>query len=148
MKLLTNLAFSAAILATAPVLPALAAGDPPVARSAVVTPEGSGVPKKSCRSGFAKKGVWLCMTGTRGPATFANAMYDCMNLGARVADYHDWRYRTFAGDGQVAPVGIWLGGITADNTALFVNSTNTGDFDGETNRFDSRYYTCAHDILR
>ena len=39
-------------------------------------------------------------------------------------------------------------GITADDTALFVNSTNTGNFDGETSRFNSRTYACAHDILR
>jgi hypothetical protein len=148
LKMLARTTLAAAALALMPMLPAAAAGDPPVAKNAAVTPEGAGVPHKTCRAGFAPQGVWLCMTGTRGPATFANAMFDCMNLGARVADYHDWRFRTFAGDGAAAPVGFWLGPITADNTALFANLANPGDFDGETSRFDSRFHACAHDILR
>ena len=73
-------------------------------------------------------------------------MLTCMDSGGRVADYHDWRYRTFRGDRLPAPVGWWLGGITDDNAALFVNGTNTGDFDGQGSRFDLRNYACAHDL--
>ena len=53
--------------------------------------------------------------------------------------------RILCGDGFPAPVGWWLGPITADNRALFVNSPNIGDFDGETSRFDLRNFACAHD---
>jgi hypothetical protein len=103
---------------------------------------------KACRTGYAKQGARLCITGVRGPATFANAVLDCMDSGAHVANYQDWRYRTFRGDRQAAPVEWWLGPITADNTALYVNSANVADFDGETNRFNSRNYACAHDLGR
>jgi hypothetical protein len=72
------------------------------------------------------------MTGSRGPASFANAFLDCM----------------FRGDGLPGPVGWWLGPITADNTALYVNLPNVADFDGETSRFDLRNYACAHDLIR
>src|SRR5690349_16481037 len=91
------------------------------------------VPSITCRPGYLQEGYWLCMSGARGPASFANAVLDCMDSGGRVANYHDWRYRQFRGDGVAAPVGWWLGGITADNVALFVNQTNSADFDGETN---------------
>jgi hypothetical protein len=123
-------------------------GPTPAVSRAAAPPHG--IPKKNCRTafGYAQQGAFLCMTGQRGPASFANAMLDCMDLAGRVADYHDWRYRTFRGDGAQAPVGWWLGGITADNTALFVNQANAADFDGETSRFDSRPYACAHDLLR
>ena len=104
-----------------------------------------GIPSGSCRFGYGQQGSRLCMTGLRGPNSFANAMIDCMDLSGRVADYHDWRYRRFRGDGVAAPVGWWLGPITADNRALFVNLPNDADFDGETSRFDSRFYACAHD---
>jgi len=107
-----------------------------------------GVPAGTCRSGYSQQGFWLCMTSSRGPASFANAMLDCRDSGGRVADYHDWRCRIFRGDGTRAPVGWWLGPITADNTALFVNQANVGDYDGETSRFDSRNYACAHNLFR
>lgn len=42
-------------------------------------------------------------------------------------------------------MGDWLGPITADNRALFVNQSNLNDFDAETNRFESRLFFCAHD---
>jgi hypothetical protein len=106
------------------------------------------VPRSTCRPGYVQQGFWLCMTGSRGPASFANAVLDCSDSGGQVADYHDWRYRIFRGDGSLAPVGWWLGPITADNTALFVNQANVADYDGETSRFDSRNYACAHHLLR
>ena len=99
----------------------------------------------ACRLGYVQQGSRLCMTGARGPASFANAEVDCQDIFGRVAGYKDWRYRIFRGDGIAAPVGFWLGPITADNVALFVNLPNIGDFDGETSRFDSRFYVCAHD---
>jgi len=99
----------------------------------------------SCRPGYVQQGPRLCMTGTRGPNTFTNAEVDCQDIFGRVANYKDWRYRIFRGDGVSAPVGFWLGPMTGDNLALFVNLPNVGDFDGETSRFDNREYTCAHD---
>jgi hypothetical protein len=102
------------------------------------------VANASCRGGFSSEGTYLCMTGVRGPNSFANAQLDCHDLSAHVANYHDWRYRLLRGDGASAPVGFWLGDITADDTALYVNSTNTGNYDGETSRFDIRSYTCAY----
>jgi peptidyl-Asp metalloendopeptidase len=107
-----------------------------------------GTPASTCRSGYVQQGTWLCMTGSRGPASFANASLDCMDSGGRVANYHDWRYRIFRGDGTPGPTNAWLGPITADNTALFVNSSNVADFDGETSRFDIRSYACSHDLAR
>lgn len=104
-----------------------------------------GVPAVSCRPGYFPVGARLCMTGAQPAASFANAMLLCMDIFGRVADYHDWRYRNQRGDGIGAPVGWWLGPITADNTALFVNLPGAGDFDGETNRFELRNYACAHD---
>jgi hypothetical protein len=71
-------------------------------------------------------------------------MADCQDIKGRVADYGDWFYSVTRAGGGV-PVGFWLGPITADNTALFINLSGTGDFDGETNRFDNRFYVCAHD---
>jgi hypothetical protein len=35
--------------------------------------------------------------------------------------------------------------MTGDNLALYVNLPDITDFDGETSRFDSRQYVCAHD---
>jgi hypothetical protein len=72
-----------------------------------------GIPKGVCRPGYFQQGSGLCMTGERGPNSFTNAVIDCMDLFGRVADYHDWRYRIFRGDGVAAPVGWWLGPITA-----------------------------------
>jgi hypothetical protein len=115
---------------------------------AMPTPTPTPTPAVACRPGYAQQGFWLCMTGSRGPASFANAFLDCMDSGGRVANYHDWRYRIFRGDALPAPVGWWLGGITADNTALDVNLPNIADFDGETSRFDLRNYACAHDLFR
>ena len=97
-----------------------------------------------CRPGFTKEGAFLCTSGVRGPNSFANAELDCRDIQARVSGYTDWRYRIFRGDGVNAPVGFWLGPITADDTALYVNSTDVGNFDGETSRFDSRSYTCSY----
>ena len=122
-----------------------ASGDPGIPPA---TSDRADSPRATCRPGYIQQGFWICMTGARGPASFVNAMLDCYDSGGRVANYHDWRYRGFRGDGLPAPVGWWLGPITADNTALFVNQANVGDFDGETSRFDSRSYACAHDLLR
>jgi hypothetical protein len=119
--------------------------DPPVAKRQAIVAD-HGVPHKTCRGGFLQQGNFLCMTAPHDPATFANAMLTCMDQQARVADYHDWRYRNQRGDGQLPPVGMWLGGITADDTALFANRTDSGNFDGETSRFDLRPFVCAHDI--
>jgi hypothetical protein len=102
-------------------------------------------PQGVCRAGYAQQGARLCMTGGRGPNTFANALVDCQDIFGRIANYGDWRYRRFRGDGVLAPVGWWLGPMTADNQALFVNAANEADFEGETSRFDSRPYACAHD---
>lgn len=85
------------------------------------------------------------MTGAQAAASFANAERRCQDIMGRVADYADWRYRRFRGDGILAPVGWWLGPMTADNRALYVNQANDADFDGETNRFDIRQFACAHD---
>jgi hypothetical protein len=123
-------------------------GDPGEAPSKGAVKAEHGVPNVVCRPGYEQQGFWLCMTGSRGPASFANAMLDCMDSGGRVADYHDWRYRIFRADGFPTPVGWWLGPITADNTALYVNLPNIADYDGETSRFDSRNYACAHDLSR
>jgi hypothetical protein len=103
------------------------------------------VPAPFCRPGYFQVGARLCMTGRRGPDSYANAEAVCKISMGRVADYSDWRYRILFGDHIAAPVGWWLGPITADNRALFVNLPNTADFDGETSRFDSRFYVCAHD---
>jgi hypothetical protein len=102
---------------------------------------GGGV--KACPGGFFRVGTTLCMTGTMSADSFANAMAICQSLGASVAGYGPWRYRILFGDGVMPPVGFWLGPITADNTALFVNQAVPGDFDGETSRFDIRNYACS-----
>jgi hypothetical protein len=95
--------------------------------------------------GYVSVGARLCMTGPQGPRSFANAAALCKTIFGRVADYGDWRYRILFGDAFPAPVSWWLGPITADNTALFVNLPNTGDFDGESSRFTLRDFACAHD---
>ena len=88
------------------------------------------------------------MTGARGLQFFDNATVLCQDIGGRVADVSDWRYRIFRGDGVSAPVGWWLGTRTGDDTALFVNSSNVGNFDGEASVFASRDYACVHDLIR
>lgn len=108
----------------------------------------AGVPSYGCRAGFVQQGDWLCMTGAQGPAQYDNAALYCQDIGGRVADITDWRYRIFRGDGVPAPVGWWLGPRTNDNTALYVNQANIGDFDGEASVFNWRYYACVHDIMR
>ena len=107
-----------------------------------------GVPMTYCKAGFTQQGSRLCMTGYMGTTYNAYAQLYCMDLGARVADYHDWFYRRWRGDGIGAPVGWWLGGIIGDNTALFANSADWWDGDGNASRFDSRGYACAYDLIR
>jgi hypothetical protein len=80
-----------------------------------------------------KAGYWLCMPGAQGPAQDHNALVYCQDVG-------DWRYRIFRGDGVPAPVGWWLAPQSADNTAIFVNQANIGDFDGEAFVFDWQGY--------
>lgn len=106
-----------------------------------------GVPAgKLCKAPyFATASNALCMTADQPAQTYANAEALCRATNGRVADYGDWRTRILAG-GASPTLGAWLGPITADNTALFVNSTSPGDFDGETSRFESRVYACARDI--
>lgn len=155
-RLLMSLAVPVALLSVAPTL----AQEQPTASRSVVSKDPKnvlksqgaveadhGVPSTFCRAGYVQQGTWLCMADARGPNSFANAMLDCMDSGGRVADYHDWRYRRFRGDAVLAPVDWWLGPITADNVALFVNLPNDADFDGETSRFDNRLYSCAHDLI-
>ena len=113
---------------------------------AIAAPEGfssESTAAKTCPAGFFRIGTNLCMTGALGPDSFANAMAVCQSMGGSVANYGSWRYRILFGDGVGAPVDWWLGPITADDRALFVNSTDTGNFDGETSRFDSRFYACT-----
>lgn len=122
----------------------------------IAAPAGGGIvaqgafPEASCRSdlGYGPVGPRLCMRGPLGPDSFANAMAVCQLISGRVADYGDWRYRKLFGDGASAPLGWWLGPITGDNQALYVNQSNDADFDGVTNRFDIRPYACAHDDNR
>ena len=87
------------------------------------------------------------MTGYRGVAQYDNAALYCEDIGGRVADVNDWRYRIYRGDGLSAPVGWWFGPRTGDNSALFANSSKRGDPDGEASVFDSRGYACAHDLI-
>jgi len=115
--------------------------DPPIAAMDGASTESTAA--KTCPGGFFRVGTNLCMTGALGPDTFANAMAVCQSLGGSVANYGSWRYRILFGDGVGAPVDWWLGPITADDRALFVNSTDTGNFDGETSRFEVRSYACT-----
>lgn len=112
---------------------------------ALISPTSAGFGTGSCRAGYYQVGPRLCMTGALGPASLANAMAYCQAIFGSLAGYSEWRYRVLYGDGIMPPVGWWLGPITADNTGLYVNQSVVGDFDGETNRFESRYYVCAHD---
>jgi hypothetical protein len=115
-------------------------------------------PAFGCRSGYSQQGTRLCMSGYQGPDTFANAELRCTDMLGRLSDINDWRYRRFRGDG--APVftpspGTWLGPRTADDRALFANgqsadqvgNTDSQNFDGESNVFTPRYFTCSHDRL-
>jgi hypothetical protein len=113
----------------------------------LVTPEISGVPSSTCRAGFIQFG-WLCMTGGRGVEQYPNAVIYCQDVGARVADADDWRYRYYRGDRVPAPVGWWFGPRVDDDTALFSNQADPNNPDGEANVSDSRGYACAHDLLR
>lgn len=119
----------------------------PLAAAPVIRPLSPGVPSSGCRAGFVQQGYWLCMTGYRGVAQYDNAALYCEDIGGRVADVNDWRYRIYRGDGLSAPVGWWFGPRTGDNSALFANSSNRGDPDGEASVFDSRGYACAHDLI-
>ena len=105
-----------------------------------------GFPAGSCRAGYTQYGARLCMRdgAPGGKRTYANAAAYCRVYRGRVATYEDWRYAILYA-GKSPFVGDWLGLITDDNTALFVNKSDDGDFDGETSRFDSRYFFCAHD---
>ena len=131
------------LAATAAML--LSAGPSLAGDSAPGVQPAHGIPAGTCRTGYVQQGPRLCMTGFQTATSFTNAQLRCMDIRGRVADYHDWRYRIFRGDGVSPPVGIWLGEITADNTALFVNQNVVSDFDGETSRFDTRSFVCAHD---
>jgi hypothetical protein len=123
---------------------AYAKEDPAVAESSSAAAiAGNPPPPKACASGYFPVGPTLCMTGALGPDSFANALAVCQSLSGKVAGYGDWRYRILFGDGVAAPQEWWLGPITADDRALFVNSTNVGNFDGETSRFEIRSYACS-----
>jgi hypothetical protein len=81
--------------------------------------------------------------------SYANAEALCRAMGGRVADYGDWRYRSLVpGDiffSKSPPMNLWLGPITGDNRALYVNAQSLTNFDGESDRFVARKYVCAHD---
>jgi hypothetical protein len=99
-----------------------------------------------CRPGYVQVGPRLCMTALRGPHSFGNAHVDCQDNFGRIATYGDWYYRHQRVNGNPLPVvGVWLGDTTGNNLVLFVNSSNIGNFDGETSRGDVRRYVCAHD---
>ena len=87
------------------------------------------------------------MTGLRGPHSFGNALIDCQDHFGRIATYGDWYYRhqRATPGGLLPPTGVWIGHMTGNGRALFVNSDNIGNFDGETSIFDVRWYVCAHD---
>ncbi|MBA2590908.1 MAG: hypothetical protein M3495_04975 [Pseudomonadota bacterium] len=108
------------------------------------TVQAGAFPAASCQPGYFQVGARLCMSGTRGPNSFEGAMAFCQDSKSRVADYSDWFYRITRFGGAL-PVGFWIGTHTADNRALFINRSDIGDFDGETSRFDSRFFVCAHD---
>jgi hypothetical protein len=139
------------------VLPAFAFAASTAVMASVITESaqaGPGVPANSCRTGFfpqppPPQAPKLCMSGLKLPTNFVDAATNCQFDRARVADYVDWRFRFIHGDHFPAPVGIWLGPITADNRALFVNKTESPtaptDIDGETSRSELRRYACAHD---
>jgi len=107
-----------------------------------------GVPAPTCRPGFTQQGFRLCMTAARGAIQYDNAVILCQDIGGRVADVNDWRYRIFRGDGVSAPVNFWFGPRTGDDRALFANSSNVGNPDGEASVFDFRGFVCAHDLIR
>jgi hypothetical protein len=141
---LTKALVIAGVLAAVATSAAAARQDPAtVSPSGAADTSGEAVTLKECPGGFYRVGATLCMTGAMGPDSFANAMAVCQYYGAAVANYGAWRYRILYGDGVAAPQEWWLGPITADDRALYVNSTNVGNFDGETSRFDSRYYACS-----
>jgi hypothetical protein len=143
-RVLASAALLAAVLSPA-LSPAHAAQADPQAVDAATAALAGGhaAAAKLCPGGYFRVGTNLCMTGELGPDSFANALAVCQSLGGTVAGYGAWRYRILFGDGVMPPVGYWLGPITADNTALFVNQAVPGDFDGETSRFDSRNYVCS-----
>jgi hypothetical protein len=125
-----------------------ASGSQPSPGPQNLAPRSPGVAASTCRSGFTPQGFWLCMTGARGPDWYDNAAIYCQDAGGRVADANDWRYRIFRGDGVSAPVNWWFGPRTGDDRALFANSSNPGNPDGEASVFDLRNYACAHDLIR
>jgi hypothetical protein len=88
------------------------------------------------------------MSGARAAEWYENAVIYCQDEGGRVADLNDWRYRVFRGDGVSAPVNFWFGPRTGDDRALFANSSNPNNSDGEASVFDIRGYACAHDLIR
>ncbi len=124
----------------------------PAAPGAAAAPGGAGaapgVPVSTCPSGYPQQGFRLCMSGGRPAVQYDNAALYCQDEGARVADVIDWRYRIFRGDGLSAPVGFWFGPRTGDDHALYANSSNPGNPDGEASVFDSRGYVCARDLIR
>lgn len=125
------------------VAPAQAAEDPAAAELAGMGANNRPAVAKECPAGYSRVGPTLCMTGAMGPDSFANAMAVCQYYSGAVANYGSWRYRYLFGDGAVAPLDWWLGPLTADDRAMYVNSTNAGNFDGETSRFELRYYACS-----
>ena len=131
-----------------PSAPGGAAAPGVAAALGVPVPASAGVPSSTCRPGYTQQGFRLCMSGARSAVQYDNAALYCQDEGARVADVIDWRYRIFRGDGLSAPVGFWFGPRTGDDHALFANSSNPGNPDGEASVFDSRGYACAHDLIR
>src|SRR5688500_3904210 len=97
--------------------------------AATPLPRSPGVPSPTCRPGFNQQGFWLCMTGIRGMALHSDATVFCQDIGGRLADVNDWRYRIFRGDGISAPVGTWFGNRTGNDRALFANSFNPANPD-------------------
>ena len=116
-----------------------------------------GFPATSCRGGYRQVGERLCISFSPRPAqSYANAMVVCRDQRGRVASYGDLRYlyERSTLDSSYNPSGRWIGNFVGDDTVLcgnrsitFDGDPDTGNFEGQCDRFGVRQFWCAHDRL-
>jgi hypothetical protein len=96
--------------------------------------------QNGCPSGTTLRATNLCMDNSdRTAATFQEAQAVCRALGAHICTYSD----VYSAWPNGNTVGNWLGNRDGDDSCLHINGTAQSNFEGSTNKGDSRAYRCC-----
>lgn len=96
--------------------------------------------QNGCPSGTTLRATNLCMDNSdRTAAAFQEAQAVCRALGAPICTYYD----VYSAWPNGNTVGNWLGNRDGDDSCLHINGTAQSNFEGSTNKGDSRAYRCC-----